>query len=67
VRRGAVVLAGAISVLLLYWLIVAVRSIPDFPSLFDSVARLLTMAIVLFWLTCCVPLIARRAGFASEA
>jgi membrane-associated phospholipid phosphatase len=65
-RRGIVILAGTASVLLLNGLIIAIRSVPDLPVPFDQGASVLSMAIVLFWLTCCVPLIARRAGFASE-
>ena len=66
VQRGVVILAGTASVLLLNALIIMIRSVPDLPLPFDQGARVLSMAIVLFWLTCCVPLIARRAGFASK-
>lgn len=65
-KRSVVILAGTVSVLLLNELIIVVRSVPDLPVPFDQGAHVLSMAIVLFWLTCCVPLIARRAGFASE-
>jgi len=66
VRRGVVILAGTASVLLLNGIIFAIRSALDLPVPFDQSAGVLTMILVLFWLTCCVPLIARRAGFASE-
>lgn len=63
-QKTMVVLTGTVSVLLLNGLLLAIRSIPDLPVPIDQGARVLSMAIVLFWLTCCVPLIARRAGFA---
>jgi membrane-associated phospholipid phosphatase len=66
VRRGVVILTGTASVLLLNGLIIVIRSVPDLPVPFDQGAHVLSLAIVLFWLTCCVPLIAKRAGFASE-
>lgn len=64
-RKGVVILAGTASVLLLNAVIAAIRSVPDLSSPFDQAARVLSMAVVLFWLTACVPLIARRAGFVA--
>jgi len=65
-RKGMVILAGTVSVLLLNSVIAAIRSIPDLDPPFDQVARILSMALVLFWLTACVPLVAQRAGFAAD-
>jgi membrane-associated phospholipid phosphatase len=64
-RKGVVVLAGTASVLMLNAVIATIRSVPDLPSPYDQAARVLCMALVLFWLTACVPLVARRAGFAA--
>jgi len=65
-RKGMVVLAGTVSVLMLNAVIVMIRSVPDLDTPFDQAARVLSMALVLFWLTACIPLIARRAGFGAE-
>ena len=64
-RKGMVILAGTASVLMLNAVIATIRSVPDLSTPFDQAARVLSMALVLFWLTACVPLIARRAGFAG--
>ncbi|MDP3562918.1 MAG: hypothetical protein Q8R70_00355 [Methanoregula sp.] len=66
VLRGVVILAGTSSMLLLNSLIIVIRSVLYLPLPFDQGACVLSMVIILFWLTSCVPLIARRAGFASE-
>ncbi len=65
-RRVVVILAGTASVLLVYTITSAARSVPDLPAPFDQISRIIAMALVLFWLTCCVPLIARRAGYSLE-
>ena len=62
-RRAPVVLAGTGSVLAA-WAVAA--TIPAGSGLPDPVPQVLSVifpAAVLFWLTCCVPLIARRAGY----
>lgn len=65
-KKGMVVLAGTASVLMLNAVLATIRSLSDLSSPSDQAARVLSMALVLFWLTCCVPLIARRAGFSAE-
>jgi membrane-associated phospholipid phosphatase len=66
-KKGIVILAGTVSVLILNAVIAVIRSVPHFDSPLDQVARVLSMALVLFWLTACVPLVARRTGFAADA
>jgi hypothetical protein len=65
-RKGVVVLAGTASVLIVNAVLSTIRSVPDLSSPYDQAARVLCMTLVLFWLTACVPLAARRAGFAAE-
>jgi membrane-associated phospholipid phosphatase len=65
-RRSIVAVAGTASVLIVYNGIIIVRSAADLSPPFSQWAQVLTMVLVLFWLTAGVPLIARRAGFASE-
>jgi membrane-associated phospholipid phosphatase len=65
-RRGAVILAGSASVLALFAIVTVARSAADLSPPFSQCAQVLSMAVVLFWLTACVPLIFRKAGFAQE-
>ncbi len=63
-QKGAVILAGTGSTLAVWWIITTAREACNFPDPIDSALTVVSMAVVLFWLTCCVPLVARRAGFA---
>lgn len=65
-RRTVVILAGTASVLTLSAMIAAVNSFAHLSSSIAQWAQVLSMVVVLFWLTCCVPLVARRAGFAQD-
>jgi membrane-associated phospholipid phosphatase len=65
-QRCAVILAGTASVLTLFAIVTTARSAADLSFPFTQCAQVLSMIVVLFWLTCCVPLIFRRAGFSQE-
>jgi membrane-associated phospholipid phosphatase len=65
-RRSAVILAGTASVLFVSALIALARSAASLSPPFSQAATLLSMTVVLFWLTACVPLIFRRAGLARD-
>jgi len=65
-RRAAVVVAGAASVLLVNLLLVLVMVVSGLAKALPEPAAFLSMAVVMFWLTAGVPLIAGRAGFCGK-
>lgn len=65
-QKCAVILAGTGSTLAIWWIITTTREACSLPDPIESVLTVFSMAVVLFWLTCCVPLAARRAGFFRE-
>lgn len=65
-QKCAVILAGTGSTLAVWWIITTTREACNFPDPIDSALTVVSMAVVLFWLTCCVPMVARRYGFARE-
>ncbi|MCK9581279.1 MAG: phosphatase PAP2 family protein [Methanoregula sp.] len=66
-QKGAVILAGTGSTLAVWWIITTAREACNVPDPLEHALTVVSMAVVLFWLTCCVPMIARRAGFFREA
>jgi len=65
-RRVIGTFAGAGSVLILWALLSTLGSVSEHPDPVQNAYSVLTMAIVLFWLTGCLPLIFRRAGFYAD-
>jgi membrane-associated phospholipid phosphatase len=64
-QKGAVILTGTGSTLALWWIITTTREACHIPEPIESALTVVSMAVVVFWLICCVPLMARRAGFAG--
>jgi membrane-associated phospholipid phosphatase len=62
-QKGTVILAGTVSTLAVWWIITTTREACGFADPLDSVLTIFSMAAVLFWLTCCVPLAARWSGY----
>jgi multisubunit Na+/H+ antiporter MnhC subunit len=60
-----VILAGTGSTLAVWWIITTTREAGNFSDPLEHALTVVSMAVVLFWLTCCVPMVARRYGFAG--
>jgi membrane-associated phospholipid phosphatase len=65
-QRTAVALAGTGSVLLVNNVLPLALSLSGIAAMMPQLATFLSMAGVTFWLTGCLPLIARRAGFGQK-
>jgi membrane-associated phospholipid phosphatase len=63
-QKCVVIFSGTVSVLAVWEITTVIREVVVLP--FPEAVTIVSMAVPLFWLTCCVPLIAQRAGFAGE-
>ncbi|HEX3002284.1 MAG TPA: phosphatase PAP2 family protein [Methanoregula sp.] len=63
-QKCLVIVFGTGSTLAVWAITIVVRAVGDLPDPLGSAVSICSMAVVLFWLTCCVPLVARKYGFA---
>jgi hypothetical protein len=66
IQRCVVVAAGMVSILIMDAQVPGILQMSGFVQDLPELCDLVSMTLICFWLTACIPLIARRVGFAGE-